>query len=44
MTAWIKRGTEEHVGIVADDFVDPESVYTVLSNAVLHLYIQITNS
>lgn len=26
MTAWIKRGTKEHVGIVADDFVDPESV------------------
>ncbi|KAI0712922.1 peptidase [Cerioporus squamosus] len=24
MTAWIKRGTQEHVGIIADDFTDPD--------------------
>ncbi|TFK79598.1 peptidase [Polyporus arcularius HHB13444] len=39
MTAWIKRGTEEHVGIVADDFVNPD--LTQFNRDLVDLYLDI---
>ncbi|RDX45615.1 peptidase [Lentinus brumalis] len=39
MTAWVKRGTEEHVGIVADDFVDPD--LTQFNRDLVDLYLDI---
>ncbi|KAI0712920.1 peptidase [Cerioporus squamosus] len=39
MTAWIKRGTKEHVGIVADDFVDPD--LTQFNRDLVDLYLDI---
>lgn len=34
MTAWVKRGTREQVGIITD-FVDPESVFQSMFVVVL---------